>query len=141
MSLIPRNNLFDIDRFFDDSFTPFAHRRGGASSFAPRVDVRERDEVFEISAELPGVDKKDLHVNVHNGVLTIEAETRTEDTEEKNGRIIRQERRYGKFMRSFELGKQVQENAISAKFENGVLTLTAPKASSEGQPAKRIDIQ
>ena len=139
MSLIPRNSLFDLDHFFENAWTPFQNTNR-AGNYAPRVDVKEKENAYEISAELPGVDKKDVNVTLHNGVLTIEAESHQEDKEEKDGKIIRQERRYGRFVRSFDLGPQVQDSDITARFDNGVLTLSAPKGSKETPAARRIDI-
>lgn len=139
MSLIPRNSLFDLDNFFSN-WPPFDHN-SKLGTFAPRVDVKEKNNAYEISVELPGVDKKDVHVSLQNGVLSIEAETRQENREEKDGRVIRQERRYGKFFRSFDLGPQVHERDITANYNNGVLTLLAPKASQEVASAKRIEIR
>lgn len=140
MSLIPRNSLFDFDHLFDNSWLSQQVNRNG-STFAPRVDVREQDNAYHISAELPGVNKRDVHVSLNNGVLLIEAETKQENTEEKDGKVIRQERRYGKFMRSFDLGPQVQESDISARFEDGILTLVAPKLPKESTPSKKIEIR
>lgn len=139
MNLIPRDSLFDIDRLFESGW-PFGSNAPSTGSFSPRVDIKEKDNAYVISAELPGIDKKDIQVSLHNGVLRLEAETRQESKEEKDGRVIRQERRYGKFVRSFDLGTQVQESDITASFENGVLTLTAPKAAPEKAETKRIDI-
>lgn len=138
MSLIPRNSLFDLDNLFS-GWSPWENNKIGA--FAPRVDVKEKGNAYEISVELPGVDKKDVHVSLQNGVLSIEAETKQEHKEEKDGKIIRQERRYGKFFRSFDLGTQVHEKDITANYSNGVLTLVAPKTSQEVSSARRIEIK
>lgn len=140
MNLIPRDSLFDIDRFFESNWLPFGGSGLQAGSFTPRVDVKDSGNAYEISVELPGVDKKDIHVSLQNGVLKLEAETRQEKKEEKEGRVIRQERRYGKFVRSFDVGAQVQEKDITARFDNGILTLTAPKAKPEKESVKRIEI-
>ena len=140
MSLIPRNNLFDIDRFFNDSWPQTAESQAG-TFFAPRVDIQEQDDHYEITAELPGVDKKDVHVHVKDGILTLEAETTKEDTEKKKGKIIRQERRYGKFMRSFNLGSDVHEDDIKASFTDGVLTLQAPKLAEKAPERRRIEVK
>jgi len=139
MSLIPRNSLFDLDTFLGGNWSPFegVNKLG---TFSPRVDVKENKDSYEISVELPGVDKSDVHVSLHNGVLSIEAETRQENKEEKDGKIIRQERRYGKFFRSFDLGTQVHDKDITANYNNGVLTLVAPKTSQEKTAARRIEI-
>jgi HSP20 family protein len=139
MSLILRNNLFDVDRFFNDSWPQMADSKAG-TFFAPRVDIKEGENHYEITAELPGVDKKDIHVHVNDGVLTLEAESSNEEQEEKAGKVIRQERRYGKFMRSFNLGTDVQESDIKATFKDGVLTLEAPKVVEKVQERRRIEI-
>ena len=139
MSLIPRRNLFDIDSFFNDSWPVLAESRTG-DFFAPRVDIREVDDHYEITAELPGVAKEDIHIHVKEGVLTLEAETSQEEKEEKEGRIIRQERRYGKFMRSFNLGSDVEESDIKASFKDGVLKLEAPKVVEKTVERRRISV-
>ena len=139
MSLVPRSNLFDIDRFFADSWPVPAESRAGAF-FAPKVDIREVDDHYEITAELPGVKKDDIHVHVRDGILTLEAETSQEDKEEKEGRIIRQERRYGRFMRSFNLGADVHEADIKASFKDGILKLQAPKLVEKAAERRRITI-
>jgi HSP20 family protein len=139
MSLIPRNNIFELDRFFNDSWPQTGESQAG-TFFAPRVDIKEAGDHYEITAELPGVDKKDIHVHVKDGILTLEAETTKEEQEKKKGKIIRQERRYGKFMRSFNLGADVQEEDIKASFRDGVLTLEAPKIVEKVQERRRIDI-
>ncbi len=139
MSLIPRGSFFDTDHFFGDFFAPTTMDREGAF-FAPRVDVHEKEDSYEISAELPGVKKKDLHVTLDDGVLTLEAETKAEDIEKKEGHVIRQERRYGKFVRRFNLGSDVHEKDITASFKEGVLSLTAPKHKEKASITHRIEV-
>jgi len=142
MTLIPRSNFFDVDKFFDDFYAPMSKQGSNLGSFfAPRVDIKDKSDHYEISAELPGVKKEDLHIHLEDGVLTIEAETRQEDKEEKEGKTIRQERRYGKYSRSFSLGPGIQESDIDAGFENGVLTIKAPKAREEVQQKRRIEVK
>jgi HSP20 family protein len=131
--------MFDIDRFFGDNWPRSADREMG-EFFAPRVDIKDADDHFEITAELPGIAKEDIHVHVNEGILTLEAESTQEDKEEKEGKIIRQERRYGKFMRSFNLGSDVQEEDINASFKDGVLTLKAPKMVEKVPARRRIEI-
>jgi HSP20 family protein len=128
-----------MDRFFNDSWPQAADSQMG-TFFAPRVDIREVDDHYEITAELPGVAKEDIHVHVKDGILTLEAETTQEDKEEKEGKIIRQERRYGKFMRSFNLGSDVEESDIKASFTDGVLKLQAPKMVEKAPERRRISI-
>jgi HSP20 family protein len=141
MSLIPRDSIFDFEQFMDNFFSPMLRPVERADiCCAPRVDIRESKKGYEISAEMPGVNKDDLKVTLDSGVLTVEAETRQEDLEEKEGRIIRQERRYGKWSRSFNLGADVGEKDIDATFKDGVLTLKVPKVKSLPPSIKRIDI-
>ncbi len=139
MSLVPRSSLFDIDRFFNDQWPRVADPELG-DFFAPRVDIKDAEDHYEITAELPGVKKEDIHIHVKDGVLTLEAETTQEDKEEKEGKIIRQERRYGKFMRSFNLGGDVQEEDIKASFKDGILKLEAPKVEEKVPERRRIEI-
>ncbi|AMX03274.1 Hsp20/alpha crystallin family protein [Microbulbifer thermotolerans] len=84
--------------------------------------------------------KEHINVTLENGVLTLEAETHRENKEEKEGRVIREERRYGKFLRSFNLGEDVSEKEIDANFKDGVLTLKVPKREEVQPQRKRIEI-
>jgi HSP20 family protein len=140
MTLIPSDSLFDIDRFLGDSW-PMGARSEVSEFFTPRVDVKDLKDHYLITAELPGVSRDDINVQVENGVLTLEAQAHHEDKEEKEGRIIRQERRYGRFMRSFRLGSEVKESDIEASFKNGVLKLEAKKVAPKKAQAHRITIQ
>lgn len=139
MNLVPRNSLFDFDNLLDHFWTPQS-TSSSATSFTPRVDIAEKKDRYELTAELPGVDKKDIDVTLDNGLLTISAESRFENKEEKEGRLIRQERRYGKFVRSFNLGTDVKDDDIKAEFKNGLLTLTVPKTEEKAPLSKRIEI-
>jgi HSP20 family protein len=139
MSLVPRSSLFDIDRFFNGSW-PRATDSEMGEFFAPRVDIKEVDDHYEITAELPGIPRDNIQVHVKDGILTLEAENSQEDKEEKEGRVIRQERRYGKFMRSFNLGGDVHEEDIKASFNDGVLRLEAPKVVEKVPQRRRIEI-
>ena len=139
MSLIPRKSLFDIDRFFEDQWPGLSESDMG-NFFAPRVDIKEAGDHYEITAELPGVAKEDIHVHVKDGILTLEAEASQEDKEEKEGKVIRQERRYGKYLRSFNLGSDVHEEDIKASFKDGVLKLQAPKLVEKPVQRRRIAI-
>lgn len=141
MNLVPRNSLFDFDNLFENFWAPTQSRQnGGDVAFTPRVDVAEHKDHYEVSAELPGIDKKDVEVTLDNGILSISAESRYEDKEEKEGRLIRQERRYGKFVRSFNLGTDVKEKDIKAEFKDGLLKLRVPKVEEKAPVSKRIEI-
>ena len=140
MNLRTRRGLFDFDDLFD-FWAPLRGTENASGAFTPRVDIKDMKDHYEITAELPGVDKKDLEVSLDNGVLSIAAETRQEQVEEKDGKVIRQERRYGRFVRSFDLGTDVQESEIAATFKDGILTLKAPKRAPQVPAAKQIKVQ
>ena len=141
MSLIPRDSLLDLDNLFNHFWSPAVSKDMTADFFSPRVDIKEKKGKYEITADLPGVNKDDLSVTLENGVLTIEASTEEEKTEEEDGKVIRKERRSGKFMRSFNLGTDVKESDVKANFKNGVLKLTVPTAEKQVAEPKRIDVK
>ena len=90
------------------------------------VDIHEKDDHYVLTAEIPGVKKEDLKINVEGDVLTIEAEKRSEFEDDKEG-VYHAERTYGKFSRSFRLNSQIEGDKIEAKYSDGVLRLTMPK--------------
>ncbi len=137
MSLIPRDSVWDMNHFFDHFLTPDVRK----DFFSPQVDIKEKNKHYEIIADLPGVDKDHLNVTLENGVLTIEASAKEEKTEEEEGKVIRRERRSGKFMRSFNLGSDIQQADIDAQFKNGFLKLKVPKATEQVIEPKRIEIR
>lgn len=140
MNLIPRSNLFDLDQVFGNFFEPtLLQAKSGLA--APKVDIKESDTAFDIVAELPGVKKEDVHVHLNEGMLTIEASTQDEKTEEKNGKIIRKERYSGKMMRSFSLGANISGSDIKASFDNGLLTLKIPKREPVPATSRKIQIE
>lgn len=142
MALITRGNLFDIDHFVDD-FWVLPKTQGGRKGnfFSPNVDIIDEDDHYSITAEIPGIKKENIQVTLEKGVLKLEADAHQKQTEEKQGVVIRQERRYGKFMRSFDLGNNVREGDINASFTDGILTLIIPKITEKTAPHRTIDIQ
>lgn len=131
----------DIDQLFGRFFeSPWAVQGADGKAFVPAVDVLENENEYRIKADIPGVRKEDLSVNVQDGILTINGESRYEDDENKEGRIIRQERRFGKYSRSMRLGKDVDAANVKAEYRDGVLELTLPKLE-EVKPKKiAIDV-
>ena len=125
----------DLDRVLDGFLRPVRWVEEAAGDLAFPLDVSERADEFLIAAELPGVKKDDINVTLENGVLTISAESKSEQTEKEGERVVRQERRYGKYVRSLRLGTQINERAIKANYKDGVLQLTLPKAE-EVKPKK-----
>ena len=102
---------------------------------APRLDVVERENEFVVQAEMPGIARDDIEVTLENGILTISGECRNEKEETNGSRLIRQERQYGKYVRSLRLGKEVDEKKVKANYKDGILELTLPK-SEEVKPKK-----
>lgn len=110
----------------------------GEGEYAPSMDVRETPEAFVIEADIPGMDKKDVQIEVNDNVVTVKGERHSErDQNDKDYHFT--ERRFGSFRRSVAIpGGFVNEN-VSAKFENGVLTITLPK--QEEKKPRKIDVR
>jgi len=139
-----RPSFFAMEPFFKDWDRWMTERLplAGAEAVAegewfPVVDVFETDDHYTLTAELPGMQKKDVHVTMEDHVLTLTGERRYEH-EENEEKCHRLERSYGSFTRSFSLPGAVKEAAIEAKFKDGILTVVLPK-SDEKKP-KAIDI-
>ncbi len=106
----------------------------------PAVDVAETDKAYEITAELPGLDEKNIEVKLANRVLSIKGE-KQEEKEEKEKDYYRRERSFGSFERSFHVPDDVQEEKIEASFKNGVLSVTLPKSAEAQKQAKKIEVK
>lgn len=140
MNLIPRHSLFDT--WFDRDFPAFRllpETRGEQAMLA--VDIKETDKGFTLKADFPGLKKEDISVTVDNSVLTLSAEHKEEKEEKEKGKVIRQERRYGKYTRSFSLGSGIDEKGITAQFEDGVLTLDIPRAEPHQPKSLNIAVK
>ena len=105
----------------------------------PSIDLKEDDKNVVLTAELPGMTDKDVELNVKNGVLTIKGEKK-HSYEEKKDDVQIMERRYGQVQRSMRLPESVDADKISAKFTDGVLTVTMPKKPEAAPEAKKISI-
>ena len=149
----PMENLRrQIDRLFDDfdiaprhlgrsifDVEPFWHRGFGAGNLLA-VDVIEKDKAFEITAELPGVDGKDVDVKLADGLLTIKGE-KNEAKEDKSNDSYLSERHYGLFERTFRIPTNVDTDKIEASFEKGVLTVSLPKKREAEATEKKIAVK
>lgn len=128
-----QKSMFDLffgDRFYDELLTP-------ATNWTPAVDIVDKGEKYLIKADLPGIDEKDISLEVNDGVLTLRGERKNEH-EESNDNVYRCERTYGSFVRSFNLS-EIKEEEIKAEYKNGLLTVELPKA--EEKKAKKIEIK
>jgi HSP20 family protein len=130
----------EMNRVFDDVFrgfnlAPFSTDHFGAMGW-PHIEVSETDKDVRVMAELPGLEEKDVQVELANGVLCIKGEKKTE-TEDKHRRFS--ERYYGHFERRIPV-EDVDEEKVAAAFKNGVLTVTMPKSPQAQSKVKRIAI-
>ena len=128
-----------LNRFFDDPFFSIGRMAedSGLGMWNPAVDLYEKDDHFMIKAELPGVDKNDINIDLKDRLLTLSGE-RTHDKEVNEENYYRRERSYGKFQRAFTLPADVDSDKIEAEFKDGVLQIKVPKP--EGRKAKKVTI-
>jgi HSP20 family protein len=130
IQLVPsRNSLFPtrdiVNRFFSDGSLSTLLNEDG--NWIPAFDITESEKEYKVSAELPGIDVKNLEVTLVEGVLKIKGEKRQE-SEKKEDNYLRIERSYGSFDRSFRIPNGVEANKIDATYKDGILNLTIPKA-------------
>lgn len=109
-----------------------------AQAMPMRVDVHEADDSYLVRADLPGVPKESIHVDIDGNRVTIRAEVRRESEQKDGARVLRSERYYGSLARSFALADEIDDDKADARFENGVLELTLPKKAVAS--AKRLQI-
>ncbi|MGV3569354.1 MAG: Hsp20/alpha crystallin family protein [Ramlibacter sp.] len=141
------SNLRLLDPVFTDNvesafrrFFPATLFEGEPAQLKMRIDVSENDKAYTVKADVPGVRKEDIDVQVDGNFVCIRAETRTEkETRGDGDRVLRSERHYGKVERSFTLGQDVDAAGVEAKYADGVLTLQLPKKPTAN--ASRIAIQ
>ena len=138
MKLVNYNN-YDTDNFFRDFFNEPFFTGDTEASVRPKADLVEKEDAYEISLELPGVDKKDVSVEFKNDTLTVKGEKKSVEKDEKNG-YLKREIAYGKFERSWVV-KNVEQEQTSAKHENGVLTLTLPKNEKARNIVRQIEVR
>lgn len=132
--LIPRNRFFE--EFFRDfplgySVKPL-HGEPLPSPDKIKIDVKNKEKSFTVHAEMPGLNKEDIHVTVDGNVVTIQAEVKQYDADTDEGQVVHSERYCGSIARSFSLPVAVSESGVKAKYENGILTLNLPKETEGG---------
>ena len=138
----------EMDRLFDDFFTPAEPRSfttqqaGGGTELAvwPRLDLHETEQAYTVTAELPGIDPKDVELNLKDNALIISGEKRYERRQEDQGRRY-SERSFGRFERVIPLETEVEADKVQATCDNGVLTITLPKNVQARDKSRRIQIQ
>ena len=133
----------EMDRLFDDALRGFDSRFSDRAPLSggggwPSDEISETDTELRVTAEIPGLEEKDVEILLDNDMLTLRGEKRSE-TEDKAKQFS--ERYYGRFERRIPLGYQVEEDKVDARFNNGVLTITLPKSPEAQSRAKRIEIR
>ena len=128
----------DINRLFDAFMSPFDGTEI-RNSVSPKLDIAELKDKFEIKAELPGMDEKDINLSIEDGVLTISGEKKAE-TEEKDKGYYLKECSYGSFSRSVRLPDNIADDKIEAKFKKGVLVIDMPKKEPATSKVRKIEI-
>ncbi len=140
--------LFDPD--FNESFEsmfrrmmrPLRLEKEFLDDLDVRVDVVEKNGVYKVRADLPGVKKENINVRIDGNIVRIDAETQdAKEFKEDGGKVLRSERYYGSVSRAFSLADEVDESKATAKYVDGVLSLELPKKASSGSGAKRLTIQ
>jgi HSP20 family protein len=146
MANLSRFEPFNLSRFepfgdLDDMFKGFFMRPvfEGEPHMQIRMDVKEDDHAYTVHADIPGVKKEDIHVDIEGNQVSISAETRMEKEEKKGEKVLRSERYVGKVARSFTLAHDIDEAKSEARYNDGVLELTLPKKAASS--ARKLAIK
>ncbi len=135
-SLLGKDILDRFERFFEDFGLPSLFEEREA--WVPAFDIIENEKEYIVTAELPGIDPKDIDITISNGFLTIKGEKKKEE-ENKGENYYFMERQYGTFQRSFHIPEEIKVDEVDATYKNGVLKLVLPKA--ETSQVKKIEIK
>jgi HSP20 family protein len=153
VSRVPEHPLHrfhqEVDRLFEDAFRGFGLGDGVQGGlwpaaeqgvFKPRLDLGATEDAYSISVEVPGVEAKDVHVDIANDILTIRGEKKQEK-EEKDRHYYRLERSYGNFQRILSLPEDADRDNVTASFKNGILRVKIPRKPLPAPDVRKIDIQ
>jgi HSP20 family protein len=135
---LARRNTFGLENFFDDFFNDSFATGFFTTAHPIKADVRETDKEYIVEADMPGLKKEDIKLELRDGILTLGVEHDEQVNVEKEN-YIRKERKYGSYSRSFSVDGVKQED-VSAKYKDGVLTVILPKAEEAKPKTHRIDI-
>ncbi|HIK37353.1 MAG: Hsp20/alpha crystallin family protein [Geminocystis sp.] len=127
-----------MDRLFDE-LMPTLREPVDRMSFVPAAELEETGDAFHLKLEIPGIDPKDLNVEVSADSVSISGERREETRSEEKG-VTRTEFRYGKFQRVIPLSTRIQTDKVQAEYKNGILKLTLPKAEEEKHKVVKINV-
>ena len=135
----------EMDRLFDSFLGGMPSLTGFRQGFTeaqmtPTLDVKENEKEIIVKADLPGMDEKDINLTIHNGVLSLRGEKKSEHTDQRENYHV-MERSYGSFQRSIRLPETINEDKAEARFDKGVLTITLPKRPEMVGTQKKIEIK
>jgi HSP20 family protein len=127
-------------RLFQDAVNRLFSEPSTTRPWTPQVDIYESEEALMLRADVPGVEMKDLNLEIEQGTLTIKGERRFERKQDKNGGYHRIERSYGQFVRCFSLPETVDSEKVKADYKNGVLTVSLPKKEVAKPKTVKIEL-
>lgn len=139
------NQLLNRSRLFDDMFREFSPAyfvkplHGDALPSQIKIDVNENEECYTVQAEIPGVNKEDIHVAIDANQVTISAEVKQYDSQNRDDKVLRSERYYGAVSRSFQLANDIDQANAKAKYADGILVLNLPKKNGAGSQRLRVE--
>ena len=135
----PDFGLFGLHREIDRLFSEFAQGVGpnGAQNIVPNVEISETDQAIEVTAEMPGLERKDVDISIEDDTLTIRGEKRVEEKDDKN--VQHSERSYGVFLRVLQLPAGIDPSSVQATMSNGVVKIVIPKPAKP-EP-KKIEVK
>lgn len=139
---MPRLSVYDpFAEVFPELFRSVLQpvRATGGEALEIKLDVKETDTEFSVQAEMPGVKKEDIHLQIDGNRVSIQAEVKRESEQKEGERVLRSERYYGSVARSFTLASDIDEAKVRAKIDNGVLSLALPK--KKAPTSKRITVE
>lgn len=146
LNLIPRRALrqtparLGFDRLFEEFFRDIDAVPEGIPAFSARLDVAETDKAVTVTADLPGLEEKDIELSLNENVLSLKGEKKAE-SEEEGKNFYRKERTYGAFYREVELPAEIDAARVEATFKNGVLTVMLPKSEKAKEETRKIPIK
>ena len=139
----PKRNMFNIfdevEQMMQQAFGHLTENKNSNLAYSPPMNINETNTEYQVMLDLPGVEKKDVDVNLSNGILTASGERKTSEKNDENNQIWH-ETTHGKFSRSFELASDIIEDKIKANFKDGVLNITIPKAEEIKPAIKKISV-
>ncbi len=132
-----------FDRFFNNELEGWNRNNfSDTNTTLPSVNIKENTDTFEVEVAVPGFEKSDFNIELNNDILTISSEKQVNEEVKNDEKITKQEFSYQSFTRSFTLPELVDEEKISAKYENGILSISIPKKEeAKPKPVKQIEIK